>query len=60
MKSPRRIAQTNRIVEQFQKLEPEQRRIVMEVTRRMVAGVPFDVALEAVTGHSEIPATWKS
>jgi len=56
----RRHTQLNRTALAFSRLPADERRIVLEVTRRMVAGIPFDIALEAVTGHSEIPANWKS
>lgn len=45
-------------VNSFMQLPPEDQRVLLEVLRRVVAGVPLEHALEQVIGERDVPAAW--
>ena len=48
----------NQALALFLELAPGDRRVLLEVLRRVVAGAPLEAVLEAVTGSAEVPAHW--
>ena len=53
-----RPARMNHALALFLELAPGERRVLLEVLRRVVAGVPLEAALELVTGERDVPAPW--